>query len=81
MDLWQRGLGEGGVIIAAESNIQMYELHQVYGPLKDGEIFMPDDFSLLEKLVSVQSGRQLKDQVQGIGITANRSAALAINAF
>ena len=59
--------------MTADSDKQMFEPCQVYGPLGNGEIFTPDDFSLLERLVSVQSGSKLKEQVQGIGITGNRS--------
>ncbi|KAK7090839.1 UDP-glucose:glycoprotein glucosyltransferase 1-like isoform X2 [Littorina saxatilis] len=51
---------------------------KVFGPLDVGETFTPDDFSLLEKLVSKQSGTKLKEQVEGIGITGDKGSDMVM---
>ncbi|XP_076453817.1 UDP-glucose:glycoprotein glucosyltransferase 1-like isoform X2 [Babylonia areolata] len=51
---------------------------KVYGPLEAEETFTQDDFGLLEKLVSVQSGIKLKHQVQGLQLPGSRGSDMVM---
>lgn len=45
---------------------------QIYGPLGAQEDFTQDDFVLLEKVISVQAGAKLREQVKAVGIDGDR---------
>ncbi|KAK7477135.1 hypothetical protein BaRGS_00031621 [Batillaria attramentaria] len=47
---------------------------KVYGPLDAGETFMQDDFSLIEKLVTVKSGSKIRKEVQAIGMVGDKGS-------
>lgn len=51
---------------------------KVYGPLDGEEEFLQDDFGLLEKLVSVQSGMKLKQQVHGLNIAGDKGSDMVM---
>lgn len=51
---------------------------KVYGPLSADEEFTMEDFALLEKLVSTQSGTKLRDQVISIGINNDRGSDMVM---
>ncbi|KAL8598827.1 hypothetical protein ACOMHN_015406 [Nucella lapillus] len=51
---------------------------KVYGPLESTEEFLQDDFGLLEKLVSVQSGLKLKQQVHALSIPVDRGSDMVM---
>ncbi|XP_052214518.1 UDP-glucose:glycoprotein glucosyltransferase 1-like [Dreissena polymorpha] len=51
---------------------------QVYGPLRDGEVFITEDVDLLELFVKQQSASQLKTELVAMNHTGNKGSDLVM---